>query len=73
MKSSSFGARLKSSLVITLIESVGFAAGVGAWFALERAGNPVAGLVVGTVVWTVITLVEHFVALLPPFYKPPVE
>ena len=62
--------RFRAAVIITLIESVAFLAGVGAWFALDRAGDPVAGAVVGTVIWTVITAIEHYVAIVPPGYKP---
>lgn len=62
--------RLRAAVIITLIESVAFLAGVGVWFALDRAGDPVGGAIVGTVLWTVITGVEHYVAIVPPGYKP---
>ena len=60
-------------LVFTLIEAVAFAAGVGLWFFLERRGQPVTALVVGTIIWTVVIYVEHFVSVNvgwgQPFFK----
>lgn len=49
--------------VVTLIEAVAFLLGVGAWFFFERRGMPVTGAVVGTLIWSVITDLEHFVAV----------
>jgi hypothetical protein len=47
---------------VTAIEAVAFLAGVGIWFVLHDKGHAVAGAAAGTIVWTAITFVEHFVA-----------
>ena len=51
-----------SVLIITLIEAVAFAGGVGIWFALRDVGAPAAGLIFGTAFWTLVTYLEHFAA-----------
>lgn len=48
--------------VVTGIEAVAFLGGVGIWFALFSAGHPVLAAVLGTVFWTAVTDLEHFVA-----------
>lgn len=52
----------KGNLVVTLIEAIAFAGGVGLWFYFERRGMPVTGAVLGTLWWTVFTGNEHPVA-----------
>jgi hypothetical protein len=50
--------------VVTLIEGPGaFFLGVGTWFYFDRHGMPVVGAILGTVVWTLVTDLEHFVAV----------
>jgi hypothetical protein len=49
--------------IVTVIEAVAFLLGVGAWFFFERRGMPVTGAIVGTAIWSVITDLEHFVAV----------
>ncbi len=53
---------LAKIIIFNVIEAVAFLAGVGAWFAFHDAGHPVTGAVVGTLIWTVITQVEHITA-----------
>jgi hypothetical protein len=56
--------------VITAIETVAFFGGVGAWFAFDRAGHPAIGALVGTAIWTLVTDLEHFVAVNLGFGNP---
>ena len=49
--------------VVTLIEAIAFLLGVGAWFLFDRRGLPGTGALVGTLIWSVITDLEHFVAV----------
>ena len=65
--------RFKASVIVTLIETAAFVLGVGVWFKLHDAGHPTLGLVLGTVIWHVITNVEHYVAIVPPGYTPGAE
>ncbi len=48
--------------VFNIIETVGFLAGVGVWFALHDTGHKVLGAVLGTLVWSAITQIEHITA-----------
>lgn len=56
--------------IVTIIESVAFLGGVGIWFALDRAGQPVLGAILGTAFWTIVTDLEHFVAVNLGFGNP---
>lgn len=54
--------KLLQIVIFNAIEAVAFFAGVGVWFVLHDHCHPVAGAVVGTVIWAAITQVEHVTA-----------
>ena len=54
---------VRGSIIMTLLETVAFFGGVGLWFFFDGRGQPITGAVVGTIVWTIFTEIEHFAAL----------
>lgn len=48
--------------LFNLIEAVAFFTGVGVWFVLHDDGHAVAGALLGTLVWTLVTQLEHITA-----------
>ncbi len=56
--------------IVTLIEAAAFLFGVGAWFVFDRRGMPGTGALVGTLIWSAFTDLEHFVAVNLGFGNP---